>query len=209
MPFKAKVVSFFLVPSVLLYAVAAGVIYRGTATSFLNLEVLRNAALMAALCSLAQDIVPRDLKEILVFWRTADRLPGCRAFKRTKSDRYDLSRIVNIDKLRSLTGAEQQRVFYNRVYKKHRADPTVSGKSFRYVAWRDAATVWFFLAVLTTPTAYVLSSGKLKLPPALELTCFSIGAFLLTALAARLMANDFVSQVLSCETAERPHVIDI
>lgn len=209
MPFKAKVVSFFLVPSVLLYAIAAGVVYRGAASSFLNLQVLKEAALMAALCSLAQDIIPREFKEVLVFWRIKDRLPGCRAFSRKSSDRFELSRIVNIEKLRSLSGAEQQRVFYNQVYKKHRADPAVSGKSFRYVAWRDTATVWFFLAVLTIPIAYALSRSTFDAKAALKLTSFSAAGFLLTAIAARLVANDFVSQVLSCESAERPHVIDV
>jgi hypothetical protein len=208
MPFKAKIVSLFLVPSVFLYAIAAGVIYRGAGASFLDVQMLKQAAIMAALCSLAQDITPRPLKEILVFWRLKDRLPGCRAFERHSADRYDLSRIVNITALRALSGADQQRVFYNRVYKKHQKDATVAGKSFRYVAWRDTAAVWFFLALLSSPVAYSLAPESFASAPALRLTAFSFAAFLLTALAARFTANDLVGQVLSCETAERPHVID-
>jgi hypothetical protein len=209
MPFKAKVVSLFLVPSVFLYAIAAGVIYRGAGASFLDIQVLKEAAIMAALCSLAQDVIPRSLKEVLVFWRLRDRLPGCRAFERHSTDRYDLSRIVNIAVLRALSGSDQQRVFYNRVYKKHQKDPAVAGKSFRYVAWRDTAAVWFFLALLTLPVAYSLAPTRFACAPAFKLTGFSVAAFLLTALAARLTANDLVGQVLSCETAERPHGIDI
>ena len=99
---KTKIVAMFLVPAVTVYAMAAGYLYRGFGAAFLDLEALKTAAIMAGLCALAQDILPRSFKEFLVFYRIRDRLPGCRAFSGKSNDRFDLSRITNIRSLRVL-----------------------------------------------------------------------------------------------------------
>lgn len=209
MTFKTKIIATFLVPAVAIYSVVAGVAYRGYSQAAFDWRALGTTAIMALLCALAQDLIPRSLKEALVFWRIRDRLPGCRAFSRETSDRYDLSLIMNIDQLRTLSGAHQQRIFYS-VYKKHKDDPTVSHYSFRYVAWRDTAALFFILAVLTIPGVYsILGLGVgANVGPALRLTAFSFVAYVLTALAARQSANSLVGQVLSCETAGHPHAIN-
>lgn len=202
---KAKIITIFLVPAVTLYAIVAGLCYRGLGSAFLDLEALKTAAIMATLCALAQDILPRSFKEFLVFLRVRDRLPGCRAFSQASNDRFDLSRITNLRSLRELSGAEQQRTFY-KVYKKHSSDAAVSGKSFRYLAWRDTAAIYFLLSLLTVPVASLLP-GAFRSQPAYQLAAFAAFGYLLTAIAARLAAHGFVSQVLSCETSEHPHAI--
>lgn len=200
----------FLVPAVAVYSVVAAVIYRGYTAATFDSKALSTTAIMALLCALAQDLVPRPLKETLVFWRFRDRLPGCRAFDRRPSDRYDLSRIVNLQKLRALSGADQQLAFYS-IYKRHRSEPTVSHYNFRYLAWRDTASLYFMLALLTLPAGYSISrmADGIRFAPALNLAAFSFVGFVLTALAARLSANALVGQVLSCETAGHPHAINI
>jgi hypothetical protein len=202
---KAKIITIFLLPAVTLYAIVAGIFYRGVSTAFLDLEVLKTAAVMAVLCALAQDIVPRSFKEALVFWRIRNRLPGCRAFSQQSNDRFNLQRITNLNSLKELDGASQQRIFY-KVYKRHSGDSAVSAKSFRYLAWRDTASTYFVLGLLTIPVAYSLQ-GSFSYEPAIKLTAFALGAYLLTSFTARLTAHDLVSQVLSCETAEHPHAI--
>lgn len=206
--FKAKIVSLFMVPAVAVYSIAAGFFYRGTNAILLDLEALKTTAVMSLLCALAQDIIPRSFKEAVVFLRIRDRIPGYRAFKKQRTDRYDLSKITNRETLAGASGAEQQRVFYE-VYKKHRGDPTVAQYSFRYCAWRDTAALFLCLAILTTPAAYAISNfgPAFTWKPAILLSASAAVAYVLTALAARQAANGLVGQVLSCETAEPPHGI--
>jgi len=210
MAFKTKIITLFLIPGVTLYALLAGLIFKGTGTQLFELKALPPTAIMAAICALAQDITPRSFKEALVFWRMRDRLPGCRAFQRDTSDRYDLSRLTNLEELRALSGSEQQRAFY-KIYKKHQKDAPVAHFSFRYSAWRDLSSLYFLLAVLTVPAAATLPAvmdSDVNLRRAAILAAFSFVAYLLTAVAARLSANSLVGQVLSCETGGRRHAIN-
>lgn len=207
--FKAKIIALFLVPAAGLYSIAAGLFYKGVGGPIFDVEALKKTAILSLACALAQDILPRSFKEIVVFWRVRDRIPGHRAFVKKKSDRYDLSRISNHDQLAALPESEQQQVFY-RVFKKHRNDPTVAQCNFRYCAWRDTAALFFLLALVTVPVAYVTArtlSYEFQGRPALLLAAGAAVAYLLTAFAARQVANSLVGQVLSCETAERPHGI--
>lgn len=207
--FKAKIVSIFLIPAAAAFSFMAGVIYKGIDEPLFDLEVLKKTAILSLACALAQDILPRSFKEAVIFWRIRDRLPGHRAFLTQKTDRYDLSKITNMEQLAALPADKQQRVFYD-VYKKHRDDPTVSQSNFRYVAWRDTASLFFCLGVISIPVAYLVARSlaqPFEWRSAVMLATSAFVAYLLTSLAARQVANSLVSQVLSCETAGHPHGI--
>jgi hypothetical protein len=194
---------------VALYSAAAALVYGRPGHGF-NLKALQTTAVMSLACALAQDILPRSFKEAVVFWRFRHRLPSHRAFLRKQTDRYDLTRIANHKQLAELPPSEQQLVFYNGIYKKHRNDPTVAQCNFRYCAWRDTASLFLLLALVTVPAAYSISIARglpFEWKPASLLAAGAAIAYLLTALAARQVANSFVGLVLACETAEPPHGI--
>ncbi len=203
---KAKTAALFMVPAATAYTLGAGYFFKGDSQAFLDWTVLKNAAILAIAGALVQDIVPRNLKEVLVFFRISDRLPGCRAFQQRTSDRFDLSRITNLSELESLSGEAQQQLFY-RVYCKHRENETVAARSFRFIAWRDTATLLVLLSVVTIPVAS-LSGFEQWIGPSIKLTAASLAGYFLTALAARANANNLVTQVLSCETMEPPHAVE-
>jgi len=207
--FKTKIVSLFLLPAVAAYSLAAGFVYGEVGKPLFDVEALKATAILSFACALIQDLLPRPFKEALVFWRLRNRLPGHRAFVKAKSDRYDLERVTNYQVLASLSGDHQQRLFYQ-IYKKHREEPTVAHCNFRYCAWRDTASLFFCIAAATIPLAYAISEASdrsFEWRPAITLTGGAALAYLLTAVAARQVANTLVGQVLSCETAEPPHAI--
>lgn len=209
MGFKARIVTIFLVPAVAVYSALAGLIYKGSSGTFLDLRALRDTAVLALICALAQDIVPRSFKEFVVFLRLRDRLPGSRAFSQRSGDRFDLTRISNSADLAELSGAEQQRIFY-RVYDEHRDHPTVQQCNFRYCAWRDTASLYAVLAIVTVPAAYagsIATASPFRLSPALLLAGGSLLASQITAAAARQMAHNLVTDVLARETGKAPHPI--
>jgi hypothetical protein len=199
----------FLAPAAAAYSLAAGLFYRGLEGPLFDLEALKTTAVLSLACALAQDIVPRSFKEAVVFWRIRERVPGHRAFRTIKTDRYDLSQIINRKELAALPGGEQQLTFY-KIYKKHQKDPTVAHCNFRYCAWRDTASLLLILSILTLPIACIISVSigvPLQWKPPLLLAGSAFLAYLLTAVAARQVANALVGQVLSCETAGHPHSI--
>jgi hypothetical protein len=199
------------VPAVAVYSALAGLIYQGSDGALFNVQALWNTAILALICALAQDILPRSFKEFVVFWRVHDRLPGSRAFTQHRGDRFDLSRISNFAALAQLRGEEQQRVFY-RIYNEHRDHPTVQQANFRYCAWRDTASLYAILAIITVPAAWAASAATaapFKLPAAVFLASGSFVASLLTGRAARQMGSNLVADVLARETSKAPHPIKI
>jgi hypothetical protein len=205
--FKLKIVTLYILPAMLAYSFMAGFLFGTDLASWIDWKALKSAGVVSLFGALAQDAAPRSFKETIVFWRLTDRLPGCRAFNRRCGDRYDLNRISNINEVETLSSDQQQQLFY-RIYKKHASDDTVAQSSFRYVAWRDTASTFFLLALLTLPVGLIFTEG---FSPSilLKLTAFAASSYLLTTIAARQAANSLVGQVLSCETAEQVHDIDI
>jgi hypothetical protein len=200
LPQKTQIVGQYILPAAVGY-ILLGVFFGTGAlpTSDAILQKIGGLAAMTLLATLAQDLLPKPIKETIVFTRFKDRLPGHRAFTRTfeAEDRYDVRRIPAYGSLKELSPKHQQREFY-RVYRKHAEDVRVKHYSHRYLAWRDTSAALLLLALVTVP---VLDWIYGAMPPeqAYKLGGLTLFGALLSATASRLSANELVRQVLTAE----------
>ena len=145
-----------------------------------------------------QHLLPAPAKEVIVFWRINDRLPGCRAFSHfaERDSRIDIDQIRALGGDSSLNPKEQNRLWY-KMYKSVANMPSVTQSHRRFLGFRDLSGV----VLLTSPV--LLGAHALM---AFDWARFSIiGAllvvsYLATVLAARNAAGEFVRNVLALQT---------
>jgi hypothetical protein len=146
-----------------------------------------------------QDLVPRSLKEVLIFWRLRERLPGYRAFsviavKDMRVDREDLAILLPS---RQMLPAEQNALWY-RWLKSVESDPAIADNHHRLLALRESAVLLLLLAVFSAGW-FALQAGADKDRLILCGTCVVL--YLLTASAARNCANRLVGNVIARKVA--------
>lgn len=194
---KGQVVIQFLVPVAIGYLALAYFMVRGSAPTF---ETLWNntgiAALLAVAAMLVQDLIPKPLKEFLVFFRVRNRLLGHRAFSGYASSdaRIDATKIENFVELSHLSPADQNKTWY-RMYLEFSEQPSIQHYSVRYLGWRDTATFAVVLAIVSLPAALsVQFDGKIRLGLALAATSFAL--YLLSVAAARSSSRELLIAVI-------------
>lgn len=188
----------FLAPAAVVYALLGLYLLRGTLPS---LTALGDKSLVLVFVGLAamfvQDIVPKPIKEFLVFWRRTDRMPGHRAFssKTLSHPQIQSQNISNIAALAKLAPTQQQNAFYQ-MYDRLSKEDSIQHLSQRYIAWRDLAALMALLAIVSLP---VLSTFSMKGASAVGLILAGTSglACMACAFAARNVANGLVIQVLS------------
>jgi hypothetical protein len=198
---KAKVVVQYLVPAATIYLAVGAYIIMGTSATVDLKGQLGSLAIATLVGTLAQDLIPKPLKETWVFLKVRHRLPGFRAFADAckRPDQIDTSKIADYHALVDAQPDLQQRSFY-KLYKKHASLSNVEHYSFRYLAWRDTSSMMLLLAVVTIPTWMLSAFVNVPFRSALWLAALALGASVIMAAAARQMARELVIQVLSSET---------
>ncbi len=190
----------YLVPIIAAYAAAAGLLGLAQTTEMQTL--LQHAALagVAAVAMLAlQEIFPRPLKEVLIFWRLRDRVPGCRAFteiapKDTRIDPTDLAVLLPKG---PMTPTEQNALWY-RWLKASESDPAIADNHRRFLILRDCAVLLLLLA-LVTPALLAWSAGSHQ-----RILMLAAGLFIgyaVVAFAARNAAVRLVANVVALKVA--------
>lgn len=160
-----------------------------------NWEKLIAIGALAIALGLLQDLVPKPLKEWLIFWRIKDRLPGHRAFSKGRvfSSVIDREEVVDLSERENLGAKYQDRLFY-RLYDNFRDKGSVKHYSFRYLQWRELAC----LAIVAgaAGSVYVaIAQGFLSFP-VLILTAISTIVYLGSVAAARKSSNLLIDYVL-------------
>jgi hypothetical protein len=151
---------------------------------------------------LVQDLIPKAAKEVLVFWRLHERLPGHRAFSEIafQGSNIDRNEIPDFESLRDSESEKQQIEFY-KMYRNVGNDSAVSHISQRYIAWRDTTVLLFLLSLITVPVVYTIDQSKI-VHVGLTLSAVSLACAILTAIAAQNSAVALVIQVLSLRTKQ-------
>jgi hypothetical protein len=188
----------FLAPAAVIYSLLGLYLLRGTLPSLAALGDKSLALVFVGLAAMfVQDIVPKPVKEFLVFWRRTDRMPGHRAFSRKTLSHPQIQpkNIPNITDLVRLNPVEQQNAFY-KMYDKLSKEDSIQHLSQRYIAWRDLTSLMALFAIVSSP---VLSTFSLKGASAVGLILAGASGLAGAAcsLAARNVANSLVIQVLS------------
>ena len=188
----------FLVPSAILYTLfGAYLLNGGWPTLSVIEEKSASFAFMGIAAMLVQDLIPKSIKECLVFWRFHERMPGYRAFssKSLSNPQIDAKHIPNIADLSNASADIQQREFY-KLYKSVADVRAVAHFSQRYIAWRDLSALLVILGIVSIPVLLTFDTNR-ALPVGLILSGAAFVSYLMTSFAARNVANGLVIQVLS------------
>jgi hypothetical protein len=159
-------------------------------------------AIVGLIAGIASWVVPRKLKETLVFWRVGVRcMPSSRAF----SEIAPADPRIDIDRLRGRIGdlpvspSEQSSRWYS-IYRKHQKEPAVEDANVAYLLYRDMASL-----VPIVGLAAIIVGLWVALPARpnwIGVIVILALEFLLTSVAARNAGIRLVANVLAIEASE-------
>ena len=142
-----------------------------------------------------------SIKEILVFWRFKNRLPGCRAFTKL----INTDQRIDITSLKKLLGkfpedpSEQNRLWY-KIYRDLSNNDIIIGSHRDFLLTRDLCSISFVFILFLIPIALVIWEN---MNTKIYYTIFLISQYLLTSVAARNYGKRFVCNVLSLKSEEK------
>ena len=148
------------------------------------------------------NVLPHDIKSMLVYWKPRGVLPGCEAFtKHARHDiRIDMAALQRHVGVFPSTGAEQNALWY-RLYKQVTDEPDVVDAHRHFLLYRDMAVFTLGVIVLAPlALAWFRAPATVWLGTAAVL----IVQFLLTSLSARWSGIRFVCNVLAIHAARSP-----
>lgn len=186
----------YLAPMVVAYATAAGLLGLDRVTQVQTLLQHAGLAGVAGIVMIVlQELFPRWVKEVLVFWRLRDRVPGCRAFTAIapKDARVDPTDLAVLIPSKPMTPTEQNALWFKWL-KATEGDPAIADNHRRFLILRDCA-VLLALLTLVTPALLIWTPG-----PASRILMLGGGvllAYVLVALAARNAAVRLVGNVIA------------
>jgi hypothetical protein len=138
-----------------------------------------------------------ETKARIIFWRWRNPLPGSRAFSKygPRDSRVDMNRLRSIVGTLPVEPEEQNRVWYQQLYKKVKDELSVVQAHKRYLFYRDYAAISFLLAIVLpiiclwqhTPT-----------PSVTIYTAIMVVQFLVICNAGRTSGIRFVTTVMAC-----------
>lgn len=149
MSLKSRVAMQYILPLLLAYIAIVTAFAAGEEPSLAVItKKTAPAAIFCLACQLLQDFLPRSWKEVIVFWRVKDRLPGHRAYTEVcdGDTRIPASYIDRIRRSENMDPGSQNAIWY-RQYSSVSKEPQVAHENLRYIAWRDTSIVLFLLAV--------------------------------------------------------------
>jgi len=186
----------YLAPIVVAYAAAAGLLGLDRVTQLQTLLQHAGLAGVVGIAMLAlQELFPRPLKEMLVFWRLRDRPPGCRAFTgiAPNDSRVDPTDLAVLLPLTPMTPTEQNALWYKWL-KASESDPAIADNHRRFLILRDCAVL---LALLTLVTPALLLGTPADTNRTLMLAGGVLLAYVVVALSARNAAIRLVGNVIA------------
>jgi hypothetical protein len=189
----AVVLVLLLAPEVVeMGSFAKTVAYRMSAAAFLPPLVFLGAALL-----------PSNLKDVLIFWRLKDTLPGHRAFDvyARQDPRIDVTLLEKNIGPFPVAPRDQNARWYS-LYKDVSGDPTIWESQRVFLLFRDLAAISIVLAIVTPGCLWLLQGHKAAAIAALLLVL----QYLFTALAARHNAARFVANVLAAHSTTNARV---
>jgi hypothetical protein len=162
---------------------------------------LSAAGVAPVIVLLLTSLIPAPAKDVLVFWRLRDTLPGHRAFSvHAKRDPR-----IDLDALRNNVGEfpdapRDQNARWYQLYKEVESDAPVVLAHRHYLLFRDLAPLSLFLAIATP--LVLLSLGAEQSAALFALLIFLL-QYAATAVAARNSGVRFVTTVLALHAAKR------
>lgn len=186
----------YLAPIVVAYAAAAGLLGIDRVAQVQTLLQHAGFAGVAGIVMLVlQELFPRSVKEVLVFWRLRDRVPGCRAFTgiAPKDPRVDPTDLAVLLPSTPMTATEQNALWFKWL-KATESDPAIADNHRRFLILRDSAVL---LALLTLATPVLLLWPASDPARTLMLGGGVLLTYVVVALSARNAAVRLVGNVVA------------
>lgn len=159
-------------------------------------------AVVGLIAGIVSWVVPRKLKETLVFWRVGIRcMPSSRAF----SEIAHADPRIDIDRLRARMGefpvspSEQSSRWYS-LYRKHQKEAAVEDANLAYLLYRDMASLIPIIGLASFIAGlWVALPGR---PNWVGVVVLLALEFLVISVAARNAGTRLVANVLAIEASE-------
>lgn len=141
----------------------------------------------------ANHIIPRWIKEIIVFLRYKDVQPGCRAFSKRagKDNRINVSSLENAVGKFPSAGNEQNALWY-KLLKQHEDKAAIQYAHRNYLLFRDLASLSIILCILSLLLLFSKPSTS-----SASLTGWFALQYLIYMIAGRNSGNSLVDNVLA------------
>lgn len=186
----------FLLPIVFGYVLLDRFVRGGSfGAIFSNWEEIVATGLVGLVVVFFQDLIPKPVKEILVFWKVKHRLPGHHAYSDSKFQNTQIpaDTLKRIQAKENLPAEEQNAEWY-RAYQSCQDEGAVKNYSYRYLAWRESAVLAFALAPISIFSHFVRADPNFVGSAIMCAIC--IAAYLLFAVVARMSSKALIEHVL-------------
>lgn len=156
---------------------------------------------MPVIVLLIVNVLPHDVKSMLVYWKPLGVLPGCEAFTKhgPRDPRIDMASLKKNVGALPTESTEQNSKWY-KLYKQVPSEPEVREAHKLFLMYRDMAVLSLPLVTLVPLSLNVAGASNSTL--ALAAGLFII-QYLLTALSARWSGIRFVCNVLAIHSARK------
>ncbi len=176
-------------------------ILRGASLTQASVGRILATTVMPVVVVLIVNVLPADVKAMLIYWKARGVLPGSEAFtKHGPSDpRIDMATLKkNAGDLP--TSPAQQNTKWYQLYKLVQNEPAVTEAHRLFLMYRDMATLSLPLIVLVPLTLYLVDAARTA--PWLAAGLFFV-QYLLTAFSARWSGIRFVCNVLAVHSTKK------
>lgn len=185
---------------IVLLFVAPEVLSGTTLTQVVIGRVLTTAVIPVVVL-LIVNVLPHDVKSMLVYWKSLGVLPGCESFtKYGPSDRrIDMTVLKKNIGVLPTDPSEQNATWY-KLYKLVTNEPEVAEAHKLFLMYRDMAVMSLPLIVLVPLSLHLVGATNLATWMA---TGLFVVQYLLTALSARWSGIRFVCNVLAAHSTKK------
>lgn len=174
---------------------------NGVSLTEVGIGRVLTTTMMPVIVLLIVNVLPHDVKSMLVYWKPLGVLPGCEAFtKYGPSDpRIDMAALKKNVGALPTESTEQNSKWY-KLYKQVPKEPEVQEAHKLFLMYRDMAVLSLLLMVLAPLSLSLAGTSNLNLVLAAGLF---VVQYLLTALSARWSGIRFVCNVLAIHSTRR------
>lgn len=174
---------------------------NGVTMTQIGVGRILTATVMPVVVLLIVNVLPHDVKSMLVYWKPLGVLPGCEAFSKygPRDPRIDMASLKKNVGALPMESAEQNSKWY-KLYKQVTNEPEVQEAHKLFLMYRDMAVLSLPLVALVPLSLNVASVSNSTL--ALAAGLFVI-QYLLTALSARWSGIRSVCNVLAIHSSRK------
>lgn len=174
---------------------------RGATLTQIGIGRVLTTTVMPVVVMLIVNVLPHDVKSMLVYWKPLGVLPGCEAFTKygPRDPRVDMAALKKNVGALPTKSTEQNSKWY-KLYKQVPNEPEVQEAHKLFLMYRDMAVLSLPLIALVPLSLNVAGVSNSTL--ALAVGLFVV-QYLLTALSARWSGIRFVCNVLAIHSARK------